>query len=134
MPPMDEKRLMAGLVEPATERRSYATSSARRWLRLRFGYVAALVLIGLTVVLFLQPDPLLEVSSWSPMATKEEVWRAKTPIMEFKPKPDAARPVHTSGRLVPFEVHVMSKCPDTLVGPFCQDARVRGTCDILTVL
>ncbi|KJR80130.1 gamma interferon inducible lysosomal thiol reductase [Sporothrix schenckii 1099-18] len=64
--------------------------------------------------MFLQPAPLLEVSSWSPMATKEEVWQAKTPISKLDPKPDASRPVHTSGRLVPLEAHIMSKCPDAL--------------------
>lgn len=108
---------MAGLVEPTAERRSCSTSTARRRLRLRFGFVAALVLVGLTVVLFLQPAPLLEVSSWSPMATKEEVWQSKTPIYKIEPKPDASRPVHTTGRLVPFEAHIMSKCPDALVCP-----------------
>ncbi|KAL1888789.1 hypothetical protein Sste5346_009343 [Sporothrix stenoceras] len=112
---MDEKRLMAGLVEPTVERRPGMSSTTRRKLRVRFGYVAALVIIGLTVVLFLQPAPLLEVSTWSPMASKEEVWRSKTPIYEVEPKKGAAsRPAHTSGRLVPFEAHIMSKCPDAL--------------------
>ncbi|KIH88900.1 hypothetical protein SPBR_07539 [Sporothrix brasiliensis 5110] len=112
---MEEKRLMAGLVEPTVERRPYASSTVRRRLRLRFGYVAALILIGLTVVMFLQPEPLLEVSTWSPLATKELVWQAKTPISKLDPKPDASRPVHTSGRLVPLEAHIMSKCPDALI-------------------
>ncbi|CAK7237853.1 hypothetical protein SBRCBS47491_010175 [Sporothrix bragantina] len=111
---MDEKRILAGLVEPAGERRPGPSSSFRRRLRLRLGYIAALVIIGLTVCVFLQPEPLMEVSNWSPMATKEEVAMSKAPIVASGPVKDATRPVHTNKRLVPLEAHIMSKCPDAV--------------------
>ncbi|CAK7199761.1 hypothetical protein SEUCBS139899_002444 [Sporothrix eucalyptigena] len=111
---MDEKRLLAGLVDPVGERRALSSNTFRRRLRLRFGYVAALVLIGLTVCVFLQPEPLLEVSNWSPMASKEELMLSKTPIYQLESKKGEKRPVHTSRRLVPFEAHIMSKCPDAV--------------------
>ncbi|CAK7273335.1 hypothetical protein SEPCBS57363_005600 [Sporothrix epigloea] len=112
---MDEKRLLAGLVEPDFGRRNGASVPFRRRLPLRLGFVAALILFGLTFYVFLQPEPFLEVSNWSPATFREEITESKAPISAAAPKKGAARPVHTNNRLVPFEAHIMSKCPDAVV-------------------
>ncbi|CAK7263967.1 hypothetical protein SEPCBS119000_000752 [Sporothrix epigloea] len=112
---MDEKRSIAALYQPDFERRTVASMTFRRRPPLRLGFLAALVLFAMTFCVFLQPEPFLEVSNWSrPASFNEDEAASKTPNAAARPRKGAVRPAHTNNRLVPFEAHIMSKCPDAV--------------------
>ncbi len=113
---MDEKRLLVEHVEPAmpaaSQRRgrscSCSSGALRRRLRLRIVHLVALVLVGLTAFAFFHPGRLVSMAREGSGAVKAEV-----PIQA---EGEEQAPAGASTRRVPMEVHMMSKCPDALVG------------------